>query len=106
MTLAFSVLNSSTKTIELLPPQIELDATTKDKHRNGIKSEPVPVKNYQLTSRKLMPHARTDGIVVFRRPSFKESRDRLLLHIAQTDAVDRPVVAAIAFVPQEEGASK
>lgn len=106
MTVAFSVLNSSAKTIELLPPQIELDANTKDKHRNGIKSEPVPVKNYRLTSRKIMPHARADGVVVFQRPTFKESRDRLLLQIAQTDAVDRPVVAAMAFVPQEEGASK
>ncbi|HET9281190.1 MAG TPA: hypothetical protein VFR24_04445 [Candidatus Angelobacter sp.] len=106
MTVAFSVLNSSAKTIELLPPQIELDGNTKDKHRKAIKAEPMPVKDYRLTSRKLSPRARVDGVVVFERPNFKEARERLLLHIAQTDAVDRPVLAAIAFVPQEKGVPK
>ena len=106
MTLAFSVFNSSTKTIELLPPQVELDGNSKDKHKQPIKTEPVPVRSYHLTSRKLFPHARADGVVVFDRPTFKESRERLLLEIAETDAVDRPVLAQIAFVPQEKGASK
>lgn len=106
MALAFSVFNSSGKTVELLPPQIELDANTKDKHKKAIKAEPVPVVSYRLTSRKLSPHARADGVVVFERPSFKESRERLLLHIVQSEAVDRPVLAAIAFVPQQKGSSK
>lgn len=106
MTVAFSVFNASENIIELLPPQIELDGNTKDKHKNGIKAEPVPIKDYRLTSRKLSPHARVDGVVAFERPSFKEGRERLLLHIAQTDAVDRPVLATIAFVPQEKGAPK
>jgi hypothetical protein len=102
MTLAFSVLNSSGKTIELLPPQIEIDGNTKDKHKKAIKAEPVPIESYRLTLRKLLPHKKADGVVVFERPTFKESRERLLLHIAQTDAVDRPVLAPIAFVPQEK----
>jgi hypothetical protein len=106
MTVAFSVLNASGKTIELLPPQIELDGSTKNKYKKAIKAEPVPIKDYLLTSRKLLPHSRVDGIVVFDRPTFKESRERLLLHIAQTDAVDHPVLATIAFVPQQKGASK
>ncbi|HZS25890.1 MAG TPA: hypothetical protein VFB76_01570 [Candidatus Angelobacter sp.] len=106
MTVAFSVLNSSAKTIELLPPQIELDGNTKDRHKKGIKAEPVPIESYRLTSRRLSPHARADGVVIFGRPNFKEARERLLLHIAQTDAVDRPVLAAIAFVSQEKGAPK
>jgi hypothetical protein len=106
MTLAFSVLNASGKTIELLPPQIELDGSGKDKHKKALKAEPVAIKDYFLTSRKLPPHARLDGVVAFERPSFKESRERLLLHIAQTDAVDHPVLAAIDFVPQQKGASK
>ena len=106
MTVAFSVLNSSAKTIELLPPQIELDGNTKDKHKKAIKAEPVPVKDYRLASRRLLPHARVDGVVIFERPNFKEARERLLLHIAQTDAVDRAVLARIAFVPQEKGVPK
>lgn len=106
MTVAFSVFNASGNIIELLPPQIELDGNSKDKHKKGIKAEPVPIKDYRLTSRKLPPHARVDGVVAFERPSFKEGRERLLLHIAQTDAVDRPVLAAIAFVPQEKGVPK
>ena len=106
MTVAFSVFNASGNIIELLPPQIELDGNSKGKHKKGIKAEPVAIKDYRLTSRKLPPHARVDGVVAFERPSFKEGRERLLLHIAQTDAVDRPALAAIAFVPQEKGAPK
>jgi hypothetical protein len=106
MTVAFSVVNASGKAIELLPPQIELDGSAKDKDKKAIKAEPVAIKDYFLTSRKLSPHARVDGVVVFERPTFKESRERLLLHVAQTDAVDHPVLAAIAFVPQQKGASK
>jgi hypothetical protein len=106
MTVAFSVLNASEKSVELLPPQIELDGRAKDKHKKAIKAEPVAIKDYFLTSRKLSPHARVDGVVIFERPTFKESRERLVLHVAETDAVDHPVLAAIAFVPQQKGASK
>jgi hypothetical protein len=106
MTVAFSVLNASGRTIGLLPPQIELDGSAKDKHKKAIKAEPVAIKDYFLTSRKLLSHSRVDGVVVFERPTFKESRERLLLHVAQTDAVDHPVLAAIAFVPQQKGVSK
>src|SRR6185437_9412973 len=87
MTVAFSVLNSSAKTIELLPPQIELDGSSKDKHKKAIKAEPVPIESYRLTRRRLAPRERADGIVIFERPTFKEARERMLLHIAQTDAV-------------------
>jgi hypothetical protein len=106
MTVAFSVFNASAKTIELLPPQIELDGNSKDKHKKAIKAEPVPIKTYRLTSRTLAPHTRADGVLVFERPSFKELREHLLLHMAQTDAVDRPVLATVSFVPQEKGVSK
>ena len=106
MIVAFSVFNASAKTIELLPPQIELDGNSKDKHKKAIKAEPVPIKTYRLTSRTLAPHTRADGVLVFERPSFKELREHLFLHTAQTDAVDRPVLATISFVPQEKGVSK
>jgi hypothetical protein len=106
MAVPFAVLNSSARTIEVLPPQIQLAGTSKDKHRKAIKAEPVAIKDYWITSRRLAPGARADGIVVFERPTFKESRERLLLAVAQAEEVDRPVVAPIAFVAPVSGGAK
>jgi hypothetical protein len=106
MAVPFAVLNSSARTIELLPPQIQLAGTSKDKHRKAIKAEPVPIKDYWITSRRLVPGARADGIVVFERPTFKESRERFLLAFAQAEEVDRPVLAPIAFVAPVSGGAK
>jgi len=106
MTVAFSVLNSSPRTIELLPPQIQLAGTAKKKHGKTIKAEPIAIKDYRITSRRLAPGSGTDGVVVFERPTFKESRDRLLLEIAQAEEVDRPVLVPIAFVAPAKGAAK
>jgi hypothetical protein len=106
MTVAFSVLNSSARTIELLPPQIRLAGTSKDRHRKRIKSEPVAITDYLMTARRLAPGARADGIVMFERPTFKESRERLLLQVAQAEEVDRPVLAPIAFVAPAKGDTK
>ena len=106
MTVAFSVLNSSPKTIELLPPQIQLAGQSKKRHRNAIKAEPVAISEYQITSRRLAPGARADGVVIFERPTFKESQDRLLLQITQAEEVDRPALIAIAFVPPAKGEMK
>jgi hypothetical protein len=105
MAVAFSVLNSSSRTIELLPPQVQLTGTSK-KHGKAIKSEPVPVKGYRLTTRRLTPGARADGVVMFERPAFKESQDRLLLQVAQAAEMDHPVSAAIGFVPAAKGDQK
>jgi hypothetical protein len=105
MAVPFAVLNVSTRTVEVLPPQIELAATSKDKHRKAIKDEPVAIKDYWMSARRLAPGARADGVIVFERPSFKESNEHLLLAIAQAEEVDRPVLAPIAFVsPLAEGA--
>jgi hypothetical protein len=106
MTVSFAVLNASSRTIEVLPPQIRLAATSKDKHRKRIKAEPVAIKDYSITARKLAPGARADGVVVFERPSFKESNERLLLAVAQAEEVDRPVLAPIAFVAPVGGGRK
>jgi len=69
----------------VLPPQIQLAGTSKGKHRKAIKAEPVAIKDYWITSRRLAPGARADGIVVFDRPTFKESSERLLLAVAQAE---------------------
>jgi hypothetical protein len=105
MTVTFSVLNSSPRTIELLPPQIQLAGTSKSRH-GTIKSEPVAIKDYRMTARRLAPGARVDGVVVFERPTFKESRERLLLQVAQAEEVDRPVLAPIAFVAPAKGGTQ
>ena len=106
MAVRFAVLNSSARTIELLPPQIQLAGTSRDKHRKAIKAEPVAIKDYWMTSRRLAPGARTDAVVLFERPTFKESRERLLLAVAQAEEVDRPVLAPIAFVAPVAGGAK
>jgi hypothetical protein len=106
MTIPFAILNTSARTIEVLPPQIQLAGTSRDKHRRAIKAEPVAIKDYWMTTRRLAPGARADGVVVFERPSFKESSERLLLAVAQAEEVDRPVLAPIAFVAPVTGGAK
>jgi hypothetical protein len=106
MALPFAVLNSSARTIDVLPPQIQLAGTSKGRHRKAIKAEPVAIKDYWITSRRLAPGARADGVVLFERPTFKESRERLLLAVAQAEEVDRPVLAPIAFVAPVAGGAK
>jgi hypothetical protein len=106
LTVAFSVLNSSSRAIELLPPQMQLSGTAKQKHHKAIKAQPVAIKDYRMNSRHLGPGESTDGVVAFERPAFKESRERLLLEIAQAEEVDRPVLAPIAFVGLAKGAAK
>jgi hypothetical protein len=106
MAVTFAVLNASPRTIEVLPPQIQLAGTSKEKHRKAIKAEPVAIKDYWITTRKLAPGARADGVVLFERPNFKESNERLLLAVAQAEEVDRPVLAPIAFVAPVAGGEK
>jgi hypothetical protein len=106
MAVTFAILNASARTIEVLPPQIQLAGTSRDKHRKAIKAEPVAIKDYWMTTRRLAPGARADGVVVFERPSFKESSERLLLAVAQAEEVDRPVLAPIAFVAPVVGGAK
>jgi len=106
MAVPFAVLNSSARTIEVLPPQVQLAGTSRDKHRKAIKAEPVAIKDYWMTARRLAPGARADGVVVFERPSFKESSERLLLAVAQAEEIDRPVLAPIPFVAPVTGGGK
>ena len=42
MTVEFSVLNASSKTIELLPPQIQLAGKSNEKHKKTVKADPYP----------------------------------------------------------------
>lgn len=106
LTVVFNIANNSPRTVELLPPQVQLSGTAKQKHHKAIKAEQVAVQDYRLAARRLPPGATTEGTVVFERPAFKESREQLLLQIAQAEEVDRPVLAPIAFVASAKGAAK
>jgi hypothetical protein len=106
MRVAFSVENASSRTIELLPPQIQLSGIARQKHTKNIKAEPVAIKEYRMSSRRLAPGASAEGVVRFDRPAFKEAKERLLLEIAQVEEVDRPTLAPIAFVSPVRGGLK
>jgi hypothetical protein len=104
--IAFSILNSLNRTIELLPPQVELTAIG---HRNGnkrIKAEPVFVSEYRITTRRLAPGQRADGIVVFDRPAFKESAEKLQLQLAQVEQVDHPILLPLPFTASSQGGAQ
>lgn len=104
--LGFSILNSSSRTIELLPPQVELTGTG---HGNGgkrIKAEPVAVSEYRMTTRRLAPGERADGVVVFERPAFKESSEQLQLQLAQAEQVDRPILLPVPFTADSQGGAQ
>ena len=102
--LAFSVLNGSNRTIELLPPQIELVGSGHKGKR--ITAEPVPISEFHMTARRLAPGERADGVVVFERPAFKESTEKLELQLAQADEVDRPILLPVPFTANGQGVSQ
>ena len=99
----FSILNDTKRTIELLPPQIELVGSARGKKDKQIKAEPIPVSEYRMTSRRLAPGERADGVVVFERPAFKESIEKLELQLARADQVDRPVLLPVPFTAASQG---
>jgi len=102
MTVAFSVLNNSNSTVELLPPQIQLAGPARHGGKT-TKAEQVPISDYILALRRMGPGTRADGVVIFERPSFKESSEHLLLEIAQVEQVDHPVLVPIAFTAPVHG---
>jgi len=100
---SFSIVNHSPVAIELLAPQIELIGSASGKQSRSTKFEPVIISEYRMSARRLGPGARADGVVLFDRPAFKESGERLELRIAQADEVDHPVVLPLTFTPQHSG---
>jgi hypothetical protein len=59
----------------------------------------VAITEYRLTARRLEPGQRADGVVVFERPSFKESSERLEFRLAEADKVDQPITLQVSFTP-------
>ena len=106
MTVGYSVLNTSEHSIDLLPPQIELAGPARHRHGQSIKSELIPIQEYKTTLKHLGPGTRSDGVVVFGRPNFKQSTEGLVLRVAQASEVDHPVLVSFTFTAPAEGEAK
>lgn len=105
MLVGFSVLNNSRQPIELLPPQIVLNGRSGSARAKQIKADPIGITDYRLTKQRLEPGERADGVVVFERPTFKESMERLELEVAEAGKVDHPVRVSVSFVATRKGVS-
>ena len=105
--ISYSILNSSNQPVEVLPPQIQIterrDTKKKKKEGKGIISDQLEIRDYRLSTTRLEPGGRADGVVVFDRPNFKESTEKLFLEIAQADQVDHPVLIRLPFTPPISG---
>jgi hypothetical protein len=97
----FSAVNAEDHAVELMPPQIQLGGMKKTgkiiRKSRWLIAEQLPVTDFRMTRRRLGPGERADGVVVFQRPSFKQSNETLFLQMAESGAVDRPALAPIGF---------
>ena len=99
---SFSVVNSGSKAIELVPPQVQLAGQTKTgmlRRTRWNTVQQLPVAAYRISDRRIEPRRRVDGAVVFERPPLKQSTEGLFLQIADSAAIDRPTLAPISFRP-------
>jgi len=98
--LPFSVMSSNSDPIELVPPQVQLAGQGKAgifRRSRWITVQQLRVQAYRTSERRLNRGDRVDGVVVFERPSIKQSTERLLLQIADSAAIDQPTLAPIQF---------
>jgi hypothetical protein len=97
----FSAVNPTKHAILLMPPQIQLGGKTTSgkifRHKKWSTAEQLPVMDFRLSKRRIGPGERADGAVLFERPPYKQSNERLLLQVAESGAVDRPALAPIGF---------
>ncbi|HWB84538.1 MAG TPA: hypothetical protein VG675_10385 [Bryobacteraceae bacterium] len=97
----FAAVNVQDHAVELMPPQIQLGGMKKAgmiiRKSRWSTSEQLPVTDFRMSRRRLGPGERADGVVVFQRPSFKQSTETLFLQMAESGAVDRPALAPIGF---------
>jgi hypothetical protein len=103
---SYSVLNATGKAIEIVPPQIQLAGIKLEKKKKKgthIIADQLQIRDYRLSCTRLEPGARADGVVLFDRPNYKQSSEKLLLQIAQSDKVDQPVLIPLPFTPPIAG---
>ena len=100
---AYSIFNNSNASVEIVPPQIQIAGRKpekkKSKKNKGILSDQMEIRDFKLSTTRLEPGARADGVAVFDRPNFKQSTEQLFLQIAQADQVDRPILIRLPFTP-------
>jgi len=100
---SYSVYNSSDQPVEIVSPQIQITGRKTEKKKKkkgkGVLSDQLEIRDYKLSVTRLEPGGRADGVVVFDRPNFKQSTEKLFLQLAQADQVDRPILIRLPFTP-------
>jgi hypothetical protein len=108
--ISFSILNASDQPVEVVPPQIQISgrAVNKKKEKEGksLTADQLQIRDYRLSATRIEAGARADGVVVFDRPNFKQSTEKLFLQIAQADQVDRPILIRLPFTPPIAGGTR
>jgi hypothetical protein len=101
--ISYSVFNNSDQPVEIVPPQIQITGRKSEKKKKkegkGIISDQLEIRDYKLSTTRLEAGGRADGVVVFDRPNFKQSTEKLFLQLAQADQVDRPILIPLPFTP-------
>ena len=107
--ISFSILNASDKPVEIVPPQIQISGRAvkkKKKEGRSLTADQLQIREYRLSATRIEAGARVDGVVVFDRPNFKQSTEKLFLQIAQADQVDRPILIRLPFTPPIAGGAQ
>jgi hypothetical protein len=106
--ISFSILNASDQPVEVVPPQIQISGLAVKKRKGGksLTADQLQIRDYRLSGTRIEAGARADGVVVFDRPNFKQSTERLYLQIAQADQVDRPILITLPFTPPIAGGAR
>jgi hypothetical protein len=107
--ISFSILNASDQPVEVVPPQIQISgraAKKKKKEGKSLTADQLLIREYRLSTTRIEAGARADGVVVFDRPNFKQSTEKLFLQIAQADQVDRPILIRLPFTPPIAGGAR
>jgi hypothetical protein len=106
---SFSVLNTSGHAIEIVPPQIQIAGVTKQKKKKkgkNIISDQLEIRDFRLSATRLEAGGRADGVVLFDRPNYKQSTEKLYLQLAEADKIDQPVLLCLPFTPPGAGADR
>ena len=107
--ISFSILNASDQPVEIVPPQIQISGRAvkkKKKEGKSLTADQLLIREYRLSTTRIEAGARADGVVVFDRPNFKQSTEKLFLQIAQADQVDRPILIRLPFTPPIAGGAR
>jgi hypothetical protein len=106
---SFSVLNTAGHAIEIVPPQIQIAGVTKQKKKTkgkNIIADQLEIRDFRLSATRLEAGGRADGVVLFDRPNYKQSTEKLYLQLAQADKIDRPVLIHLPFTPPVAGGDR